>query len=217
MFKRSAGLLLVALFPLASLAQEAPPAAPPAAPTASTVHRHLGFFIRPELGFGYFGASASQGGVEMKVSGGGVNFGLAVGGAISEDFILAGQVWDYVVSDPTVSIKGGGFDLSGTASGTDAGLVGYGVLLNWYFMPGNWYVAATPSLTRLISSDGSDSATSEWGFGVRGALGKEWWVSDHWGLGLAGSLALSSNKDTGTDAATFTTFCAGLTFSATYN
>jgi hypothetical protein len=214
--------LLVALLPLTSLAQEAPPAAAPPAPAAapvaaSTVNRHLGFFIRPELGLGYFGAGASQGGVDLKVSGGGINFALGIGGAISEDFILGGQVWDYVVSDPEVSIKGGGIDVSGTASGSSAGLVGYGVLLNWYFMPSNWYVAVTPSLTRLVTSDGTDTFTSEWGFGLRGAVGKEWWVSDHWGLGLSANLALSSNKDTGTDPPTFTSFCAGLSFSATYN
>jgi hypothetical protein len=216
MSKRLVGLLVAALCPLAALAQEAQ-AAPPAALVDPTIHRHKGFFIRPELGFGYFGASASQGGVTLKVSGGGAALGLAIGGAVSEDFIVAGQVWDYVVSEPTVSMSGGGFDFSGTATDGSAGLVGYGVLLNWYFMPGNWYAAVTPSLTRIVTSDGTSDFTSEWGFGVRGAFGKEWWVSDHWGLGLAASLALSSNKDAGTDPPTFTTFCAGLTFSATYN
>jgi len=218
MFKRCAGLLLVALFPLASLAQEAPAAAPPGALVDPTIHRHKGFFIRPELGFGYFGTSASQGGITQKLSGGGGVFALAIGGAVSEDFILAGQVWDYVASDPTLSISGGGFDGSGTVNGS-AALVGYGVLLNWYFMPGNLYVAVTPSLTKVASIDeNGDTDTTDWGFGARVGLGKEWWVSDHWGLGLAGSIALSSNKySVGGGSLTYGTFCAGLTFSATYN
>jgi hypothetical protein len=216
MSKRLAALLLVTLLPLGAAAQEVVPAVPVAA-ASSTNHRHLGFFLRPELGLGYFSTSESQGGVTLKASGGGLNLGFAIGGAVSEDFIMGAQVWDYVVDEPEVSLTGGGFDVSGTAAGGSAGLVGYGLLLNWYFMPSNWYLAVTPSFTRVVFSDGTTDATSEWGFGVRAAVGKEWWVSDHWGLGVAGHLALSSNKDTGTDAPTLSTFCAGVSFSATYN
>lgn len=204
MLRKLALLALVALVPLTASAQDA------------TAHRHLGFFIRPELGFGYLTSSATEGGVTAKVKGSGGQFALAIGGAVKEDFIVGGQVWDYVASKPTVSLSGGGLDASGTADG-DAGLVGYGVLLNWYFMPSNTYVAVTPSFTRLVSRSGGDSAASDWGFGVRGAFGKEWWVSDHWGLGVAGSLALARNKDSGAGAPTFTTFAMGVSFSATYN
>ena len=212
MTKRLALLCLAALVPLSAAAQ----AAPAPASADPTYQRHRGFFIRPELGLGYFGASASSGGIDLSVKGGGANFGLAIGGAVSEDFILAGQVWDYVASSPTVTIKSNGSELSGTADGS-AGLVGYGLLLNWYFMPSNLYAAVTPSFTRLVASNGTSSSTSEWGFGVRGAFGKEWWVSDHWGLGLAGSLALSSNKDSGSGSPTWGSWALGLSFSATYN
>lgn len=212
MFRRFAGLLVVALFPLTALAQSAPPP-PPGYPMGSPVNRHVGFFIRPELGFGYLSTSASSGGLDLKLSGGGVNLGVAIGGAVTEDFIVAGQVWDYVVSDPTVTLNGS----SATASGASVGLVGYGVLLNWYFQPSNLYVAVTPSLTRVVIDDGTTSATTEWGLGLRAAVGKEWWVSDHWGLGLNANVALSSNKDSGGSSATFGSAAIGVAFSATYN
>lgn len=202
MMRHLATLLLLVLAPLTAAAQEP--------------QRHTGFFIRPELGFGYFAAGASQNGLDLSITGSGPGLALAIGGAVSENFIIGGQVWDYIASKPTVTLKGGGLDLSATAD-ADAGLVGYGVFLNWYFMPSNMYLAVTPSLTRLVSTDGTDTATSDWGFGVRGAFGKEWWVSDNWGLGLAASLALSSNKDSGAGAPTIGTFCIGLSFSATYN
>lgn len=212
MSRWTAAVLLTLLVPLAAAAQEAPQAAPPAG-ADPTIHRHKGFFIRPELGLGYFATSASQGGLSVKFSGGGAGLGLAIGGAVSEDFIVAGQVWDYVVSDPDVTVNG---QTGSAGSETSVGLVGYGVLLNWYFMPSNLYVGVTPSFTKLVLDDGTGSSSSEWGFGVRGAFGKEWWVSDHWGLGLAATIGLASNKS-GDGGPSFGSAAFGLNFSATYN
>jgi hypothetical protein len=206
--------LLLAALPFAATAQDRPLGRDLGDPT---IHRHLGFFVRPELGFGYMTSSASQGGDSITMSGGGAGFALAVGGAVAEDFIVAGQVWDIVVSDPSVSVTAGGTKITGTASGTNAGVVGYGVLLNWYLQPSNVYLAVTPSLTRLVSDNGTTSSTSDWGFGARGAVGKEWWVSHHWGLGLAASVGLSSNRDSGSGTPTWGTAAFAVTFSATYN
>src|SRR5438132_13842818 len=44
-----------------------PGASAPMAPLDATRHRHLGFFIRPDLGFGYLSTKASQGGVDAAV------------------------------------------------------------------------------------------------------------------------------------------------------
>jgi hypothetical protein len=46
-------------------------------------------------------------------------------------------------------------------------------------------------------------------------LGKEWWVSDTWGLGVAGMLLASGNGGGG--GSTFTTWSGAILFSATYN
>jgi hypothetical protein len=107
--------------------------------------------------------------------------------------------------------------MSGSNSDSNAALVGYGLLLNWYF-PSNLYFALTPSFTRLTSSNGSSSGNSEWGFGLRAALGKEWWVSNHWGLGAVAGFALSSNKDMAdAGAPTWTTVGFNVSLSATFN
>ena len=202
-------VLLAALLPLYAAAQERAAPEQPA-------HRHLGFFIRPELGFGGFASAASQDGVDYSISGGGGAFALAIGGAVSEDFIVGGQVWDVIASKPDWTIKSGGTEVKGTSS-SDAGLVGYGVLLNWYLQPSNVYLAVTPSLTRLVSTQGTTTTTSDWGFGIRGAVGKEWWVADHWGIGVAASIGLSSNKDGGSGAPTWGSAAFAVTCSATYN
>src|SRR5207248_6471597 len=70
----------------------------------STANRHLGAFLRPDLGFGYVTASASQNGVDANINGTAGTFGIAVGGAVAENNILAFHFWDIVATNPTVSV-----------------------------------------------------------------------------------------------------------------
>jgi hypothetical protein len=70
--------------------------------------------------------------------------------------------------------------------------------------------------TRRNRDDQSDS--SEVGFGVDLDLGKEWWIDDNWGIGLALRLSLSAvpaSEDIARDAMFGSGFVA-LLFSATY-
>ena len=48
-------------------------------------------------------------------------------------------------------------------------------------------------------------------------LGKEWWVSRNWGLGIAGGLFTASLKDKNVPGLTWSAGAASLLFSATYN
>lgn len=195
---------------------QAPAAPPTLAPTSTsplidTRHRHLGGFIRPDLGFGYLTTSASQGGVDARLSGFAGTFGFSAGGALSENSILALHFWDAVVTDLSYSVG----STSGTASGTLA-VFGFGPEYTRYSQQ-NFYFSISPSLTRMSASSGSSSGDTNWGFGVRAALGKEWWASDHWGLGLVAHLSMSINEDSGSNAPTWTTWAMTVAFSATYN
>src|SRR5438552_16887763 len=58
------------------------------------------------LGLGYLSTKASQGGVDATVRGAAGAFGLAAGGALTENSILAHHIWDVVVSDPTFKSNG---------------------------------------------------------------------------------------------------------------
>ena len=75
-------------------------------------------------------------------------------------------------------------------------------------MPGRWYWGYY-DYSPLISVKDGIKAKSK-----KGAIGKEWWVGDEWGLGLNGQFALSSNEDEGE---TWTTTWVGIAFSATFN
>src|SRR2546428_4983252 len=111
-------------------------------------------------------------------------FGIAVGGALSENNILAFHVWDVVATNPTISAGGSTFR---NADATVT-LIAFGPEYTVYTKD-NIYFALTPSLTRGTLSTSGRSSDTNWGFGLRGAVGKEWWVGDHLGLGVAGHLS----------------------------
>ncbi|HVP66830.1 MAG TPA: hypothetical protein VMT17_06165 [Anaeromyxobacteraceae bacterium] len=191
----------------AARAQTPPPPAPDLAP------RHKGFFLRMDGGFGYLGSSASQGGLSVSVNGFSSQFGVAVGAAIVENLILAGDFWGAIAWAPSVTVSGG------TANGgsVSSNLIGIGPHVTYYFMPANVYVSVTPSVTWVSLSYADQTASTKAGFGMKFALGKEWWVGSHWGLGIAGQFMFSLNEDQGTNPPTWTSFAGGVSFSATLN
>ena len=55
------------------------------------------------------------------------------------------------------------------------------------------------------------------GFGATLSVGKEWWVSERWGVGIAGQFSFGSNKDKGPGSPpTWTTITPALAFSASF-
>jgi outer membrane protein with beta-barrel domain len=206
------------LFAALGIAANAAPAGAQVLTADATVHRHVGFYIRPDLGVGFMSSSAEVQGFTLTVSGLSGLAGLAIGGALNENFILAVHLIDGYVANPTVSASTGD-----SADTSDASLVlwGIGPELTYYFAPSNVYVTGTLAATRLSFTVDRMTADTKWGVGARLAVGKEWWVSDHWGLGVAAHITLSSNEDSGAAAGgstpTLTTWAAGVAFSATYN
>jgi len=161
----------------AGLAQENQPTQPyqpgqqaPGAFRDATYRRHLGFYIRPDLGFGYM--NSDENGVSLH--GLAVVSGVAIGGALQENSILAAHFFNATIYNPTVS--SGGF--SSSTSDSSWAMFGFGPQYTYYFMPSNMYLSTTLGLTRMHSSTNSGSGDSDWGFGMRLSLGKEWWVGD---------------------------------------
>ena len=211
-FASQVSLAAVLLTGTALMAQDIQPyQAPPRTGFDSTYQRHFGFYIRPDLGFGYLTQTESG----VTISGLSGLAGVAIGGAIRENSILAVHIIDAVAQNPNVSSGG----LSATANDTTVTMWGIGPQYTYYFMPSNLYLSTTLALTRLHVSSGNNSGDTDWGLGTRIALGKEWWVSDHWGLGVAGHISFSTNQDpvSGGGSSTLTTWTFGAAFSATYN
>ena len=70
-------------------------------------------------------------------------------------------------------------------------------------MANNIYLAGTVAAMQLSLSDAENSDKtlneSRAGLGFQGLIGKEWWVSEDWGLGVAGEVMAATMKDESTD------------------
>jgi hypothetical protein len=214
-------ILVAVALPIAS-AEAQPVTMPPPAPGEQlmmvpdpTAHRHVGFFMRPDLGVGFMTTAQPTGtsSGNITLSGAAGVFGFVIGGAVAENAILGAHIYDSVIVNPTVSFSG----QLGNTSDTSLALYGIGPEFTYYWMPSNIYFSATLALTRMTLTVNGYSGDSSVGFGTRLAVGKEWWVSDHWGLGLAGHVSSSWNDSGDYSGTTLSTWAFAVAFSATYN
>jgi hypothetical protein len=195
------------------------PAPPPA--HAPGFQLHDGVYTRLTLGGGYTRMSASASGSDIVVSGGSVGLGVAVGGAITEHLVIYGAFAFTTIGSPTVSVDG----MSSDNGGVSADSVGFGAGVAYYLEPANVYLAGTllANEIEIDDSNGNTLGKTKLGVGVEALIGKEWWVSDNWGLGVAGQFLWASMKDnddgglTGGVTPTWTSTSFSVLFSATYN
>lgn len=181
-----------------------------------TAFRHLGFFARFHAGLGYMGSSTSASATAFSFDsarGAGGEAGVAIGGAVAENVILAGHFWATSAFSPALRFRGTEIPNGGDFS---VSVYGIGPSFDYYFMPANVYLSITPSMTWVRFSDFFETFDSQVGFGTRVALGKEWWVTGHVGLGLAGWFNFSINKED-SPGPYWRTYAGGLAFSATIN
>jgi hypothetical protein len=202
-----------------SPASQTPQSAPPSAsrelalpevdqPAATdTNHRHLGFQFHGDLGLGYL--STSEG--DVTISGAGGAFGIEAGYAVWENTLLGLRISDSVAISPTVSTSGGS---QGTSSDASVTSVIVAPTITHYFMPLNLFVSGSIGVSTLSFGSSGTSSSANAGLGVRAAIGKEWWVSDHWGIGGVFQVTYAENGDTNGN---LSTVAAGIAFSATWN
>jgi hypothetical protein len=187
--------------------------APPGART------HDGFFLR-------FLAGGGPGrlvidnvmGNEVKftsIAGGAFHF--QIGGAVKENLILFGDVGGFALTDPDVESGGStesGANLDITASGFGGGL-------SYYIMPANIFLSASVLASTNALTYQSENYESELGPSFLVSVGKEWWVGNSWGLGVAVLLELGFTRDqrdpTTSAQPDMTTRMFGVAFSATLN
>ena len=180
----------------------------------SGFQEHDGFFLRFHAGYG-MAKMVEEGvmGSEMTLTGPAGVFRFQIGGTVSENLVLFGEIGAFAVTDPTMELGGE----STTLSGSDLTIQDFGAGLTYYIMPANFYFSLSGTMSSdEIKTEGSTGRT-ETGYGVYFSAGKEWWVSADWALGVAG-FAYYSSMDDKWDSATYpvsnTVF--GVVFSATY-
>jgi hypothetical protein len=154
---------------------------------------------------------------DIKLSGFGGGFAFALGGAITENFILFGEVAGASVDEPSIEASN-----AVVVAGQNVDLVGFGPGLA-YYLANNFYLSGTVAFTRIVfnDSDGNKRGETKLGPGIKMTLGKEWWVSDNWALGMALNVHAARMKSetapAGYETPTWTGLGLGLMFSATFN
>ena len=130
--------------------------------------------------------------------------------------MIHGRIAYLMLFEPQVTLDG---NKVGTANNTTVVAYLVGPAITYYLMPANVYLTGAVGLSwlRLDNSDVNESARTDVGFGLNADIGKEWWVGDDWGLGVAGRFWFThtSTSDSGVSEDENTTGFAVL-FSATY-
>ncbi len=177
------------------------------------------FFMRLSAGFG-FNSAAFDDSAETTLRGGGALASLAFGATIAPNIALGVDVFGLSMVQP--SIRQNGRDL-GDAEGTKASLGAIGLGATFYVMPANIYFAAALGVgVGTLEFEGQfgpfnvrTKEDTDPGLAANLMVGKEWWVSRRWGLGLALQAILASvEADDGTGLGVFG---IGLLFSASMN
>jgi hypothetical protein len=185
------------------------------APPPPPEHLHDGFYLRLHLGAGYTHLSGADGfGSTVTASGGSGSFGLAIGGAVAPNFIVFGTIFG-VGSSPTVKV--GGVDAG--LSNSSAVLAGIGAGAAYYFEPVNVYLSGALAFTSVEIDDANSNPIYQTrdGIGVQLMVGKEWWISQNWGVGVAGEFIGASMKDKNDSSVTWSADAFSILLSATYN
>ena len=181
--------------------------------SAGEPRTHDGFFLRLSAGVGGAKSNVDLEDSSLEVSGASGDVNFAIGGVVSPNFALHASVFGWSLTDPEVEVTGLG---SGELDG-DLSLSAVGLGFTYYFMPANLYIS--PSIgaaTLTLDVDGLGDFESETGVALDFTLGKEWWVGNSWGLGVAGSFGYHSIPDEDLDE-NFTGTSVAVRFTATLN
>lgn len=177
---------------------------------------HDGFYLHMQIGGGGTQVSGTGTlGESVKISGSSLSIGIALGGAITPNLIVFGTVFFSGLGRPDVTV--GGF-ASGT-SNASAVVSGIGPGVAYYLEPLNLYFSGTLGAMQFELDDVNGNAIyqTKAGIGCQILVGKEWWVSQDWGLGVAGEFVGASMKDKSDDSITWSATAFSLLFSSTYN
>ena len=187
-------------------------------------YTHDGFFLNISLGFGGQGMSLTGSGM---MDGYEMTFDGDAGGSVVEfGYKIGGRILPYTILHATMLAVGSlsGIDVDARYRGKQTSLeygeamslVGIGV--TYYIYPYNFFVSGslgTVSFDLANDNAGQTSAT-EYGFGFQLAFGKEWWVSENWGLGASLTINYGSVDEDSEDLEC-SAFAVTLKFSATFN
>jgi hypothetical protein len=177
-------------------------------------HVHDGLFLRVAPGIGWNGTSKDIGGDATDLTGFSGMLNFAIGVNVARNLALHLDVSGVSAANSKVADTGRGqaseFNYITSSS--------VGIGMTYYYLS-NYYLTGAVGRAESSKRSGSMVQTTDPGYGVNVMLGKEWWVSDEWGIGLAGQFLYTLCPDRTVSGiqpdVKSTSF--GILFSATYN
>lgn len=179
-------------------------------------HHDRGFFMRLSGGPG-FGSATLDANSETGFSGVGFQGSFAFGGLVARNLAIHADLFGINMFEPTVTVDG---QDQGDAENTTVRLGAIGAGITGYIMPLNLYLSGSIGVgvgtahTRgqFLGATFDVESDTDPGLSIDLLIGKEWFVSRHWGLGLAVQ-AMYAALETD-DGADFSVFSVGVLFSA---
>jgi hypothetical protein len=147
--------------------------------------RKSGILSRAAIGMSYANASEGSGNERFSIGGPGLCGALATGLFLFKNFALHAEMYGDILLDPSVELG----DEQATAKGSFSAF-GFGMGPTYYLMPINIYLSQTLGAGAAELSTGMGSGGTEIGFAAHTLVGKEWFVGEDWGLGVAARFAL---------------------------
>ncbi len=148
-------------------------------------HDHAGFYLNAGLGVGQIWVTGGIG--TGGISGLAAPLDLAIGWALTPSLVAFGDFYDAYAPRPAFAI----------IPLTDLELTGVGPGVRYDWRPFDLYGTASVLVSRInyhseLPADHryQIDQTSDWGLMGRVSVGKQWWVSARWGLGLAAEAVL---------------------------
>lgn len=180
---------------------------------------HDGFFLRLNLvGIGYTKATAEENNDKLEISGISNLIDIGIGGTVYENLIIHGNIFGPIIIQPSLKVYDNGIlALEGDLKG-NVNSIGFGAGVTYYLMPINVFLTGIIGLATMSinDDDGNTIGETKHGLSLLLAAGKEWFVSDEWGLGFSGSLIFQRLPDKNNDLK-FMVMGLGANFSVTYN
>ena len=183
-------------------------------------HQHKGLYLSMSVGPLFGSVTDDLGTYTMDMSGTGAQFDFKIGGAIKENLILHATLISNSLLGPTIKISGNSSTKASDNIAVGEAMLGGG--LTYYIMPSNIFLSGTLGLGNfsiIDTNDNNNNVSTQRGFSMQLKIGKEWWISKKWGLGISLTYGKTNltNKPSGGIVEKLDSNRFGILFNSTFN
>jgi hypothetical protein len=147
-----------------------------------------GFFLRLAPGGGYSRTAIDEDGDRFALKGTSGSMDIAIGAVVKDNFAVHATIGAWGLVDPDVELNGE----EEVATDTSLTMTLIGAGFTYYLGQSNVYLTASGGASMLTLEFEGESENSNTGVAFDVGLGKEWWVSDNWGLGVSATVGYHS-------------------------